>query len=96
MIADYSKQRTNPDQIQMAQSAKSLGAFYTDAQVSNFLTWWAIRSEQCLVMDPCLGGGVFLHSAGQRLLELGGQPAGQLFGMEVDPIAYTRTVSKLS
>lgn len=96
MIAIHSKQRKNSDQIQTGQNAKSLGAFYTDAQVANFLTWWAIRSEQYLVMDPSFGGGVFLHSAGQRLLELRGQPAVRLFGMEVDPIAYTRTVSKLS
>jgi hypothetical protein len=34
-----------------ADSAKALGAFYTDIQVADFLVWWAIRSARDTVMD---------------------------------------------
>src|SRR3990172_6231353 len=57
------------------ESAKALGVFYTDAQVAEFLVWWGIRTGRDTVMDPSFGGGVFLRSACQRLLRLGGEPA---------------------
>jgi adenine-specific DNA-methyltransferase len=41
-------------------SAKALGAFYTDSQIADFLVWWAIRSSRDTVMDPSFGGGGFL------------------------------------
>ncbi len=78
------------------QSAKSLGAFYTDAQIADFLTWWAIRSKRCLTMDPSCGDGVFLQAASKRLLELGGQPTDQVFGVEVDPAVFARAARKLA
>src|SRR5690242_13955132 len=42
---------------------KALGAFYTDAQVAEFLVWWAVRSRAETVIDPSFGGGVFLRAA---------------------------------
>ena len=30
--------------------AKTFGAFYTDAQIADFLVWWAIRSAHDTVM----------------------------------------------
>lgn len=77
-------------------SAKSLGAFYTDAQIADFLSWWAICSADDLVMDPSFGGGVFLRSACKRLTRLGSQLADQVFGIEIDPDVYTRIANKLS
>jgi hypothetical protein len=62
------------DRTPNGESAKALGAFYTDVQVADFLVWWAIRSPRDTVMDPSFGGGVFLRSACHRLLSLGGQP----------------------
>lgn len=78
------------------ESAKALGAFYTDVQVADFLVWWAIRSARDTVMDPSFGGGVFLRSACRRLVNLGGQPAAQVFGAEIDPGVYSLIVDKLS
>jgi adenine-specific DNA methylase len=75
---------------------KALGAFYTDAQVADFLVWWAIRSTHDTVMDPAFGGGVFLRSACRRLENLGGQPARQVFGVEIDPKVHDTIVDKLS
>lgn len=79
-----------------ADGAKALGAFYTDVQVADFLVWWAIRSAQDVVLDPSFGGGVFLRSACKRLLEMGGQPATQVLGVEVDPAVHARIAEKLA
>ena len=87
------KQATLP--LPGIESAKTLGAFYTDAQVADFLVWWAVRSGQDTVMDPSFGGGVFLRSACQRLAQLGGKPAGQVHGVEVDAGTHTRISEKL-
>jgi adenine-specific DNA methylase len=79
-----------------APTAKTLGAFYTDTQVADFLVWWAIRSPHDTVMDPSFGGGVFLRSACERLLQLGGDPADQVSGVEVDPAVHARIAEKLA
>jgi len=75
-----------------AERAKALGAFYTDSQIAEFLVWWAVRTPGETVIDPCFGGGVFLRCACKRLASLGGDPPNQVFGVELDPIAF-RTVS---
>jgi len=74
---------------------KALGAFYTDAQVAEFLVWWGIRSETDSVMDPSFGGGVFLRAASKRLLRLGGAPTAQVRGVEVDADVFNRIRDKL-
>jgi len=76
-------------------SAKALGAFYTDIQIADFLVWWAIRSARDTVMDPSFGGGVFLRSACNRLVALGGNPKDQVFGVEIDPGVHKLIVDKL-
>lgn len=82
--------------IPNGEDAKARGAFYTDAQIADFLVWWAVRSAQDTVMDPSFGGGVFLRSTCKRLLKLGGRPAAQIFGIEVDPNVHIRIAEKLS
>jgi adenine-specific DNA-methyltransferase len=76
--------------------AKALGAYYTDAQVADFLAWWAIRSRSDTVMDPCFGGGVFLRAACRRIREFGGRPQESIFGVEVDAGVFTRIAAKLA
>jgi adenine-specific DNA-methyltransferase len=78
------------------ESAKTLGAFYTDVQVADFLVWWAIQSAHDTVMDPSFGRGVFLRSACKRLVRLGGHPGAQVSGVEVDPQVYNLILDKLS
>ncbi len=80
----------------LKESAKTLGAFYTDDQVADFLVWWAVRSAYDTLMDPSFGGGVFLNSICRRLASLGGQPAEQVFGVEIDPKVHTSTIDRLA
>jgi adenine-specific DNA methylase len=77
------------------EPAKALGAFYTDAQVADFLVAWAVRSPHDCVIDPSFGGGVFLRSCCKHLRAIGGEPARQVFGIEVDAAVYKRIASKL-
>jgi len=34
----------------VGELAKTFGAFYTDAQIADFLVWWAIRSPRDTIM----------------------------------------------
>ncbi len=88
--------RQETESISGAERAKMQGVFYTDAQIADFLVWWAIRSALDTVMDPSFGGGVFLRSVCNRLLELGGQPAHQIHGVELDAEVHAQIAEKLS
>lgn len=77
------------------QTVKALGAFYTDIQIADFLVWWAVRSASDTVLDPSFGGGVFIRSACNRTLSLGGIPARQIFGVELDAKVYSLISEKL-
>jgi len=77
------------------QTAKALGAFYTDIQVADFLVWWAVRSGNDTVMDPSYGGGVFIRSACNRILELSGIPRHQVFGVELDENVHSLISEKI-
>ncbi len=79
----------------LAPDAKALGAFYTDSQVADFLVWWAIRDPHDTVLDPSFGGGVFLRSACERLLKIGGNPANQVYGVEIDAEVHAKIAPQL-
>jgi len=81
--------------LESSSDAKSLGAYYTDPQIADFLAWWAIRSAADTVLDPCFGGGIFLRSACQRLQQLGGPVQTQVFGVEIDGEVHRRIATKL-
>lgn len=90
------KATTKTEYSPTGESAKALGAFYTDVEVADFLVWWAIRSARDTVMDPSFGGGVFLHSACRRLVTISGQPTTQVFGVEIDSQVHNLVSSRLS
>ena len=75
--------------------AKTLGAYYTDAQVADFLVRWAVREKHEKILDPSFGGGVFLRSASKRLADIGGSPI-QVFGIELDQNVHSRVAEKLA
>lgn len=78
------------------ENAKTLGAYYTDARVADFLIWWAVRSPQDAVLDPSFGGGTFLRSACERLRRFGAHPGALVWGIEIDPQVHARTAEWLA
>lgn len=62
---------------------KSHGAFYTPSAVATFLTHWAIRSPDDVVLDPSAGDGVFLTAAATRLRAHGGSDRNHVIGVEM-------------
>jgi len=76
-------------------SAKALGAFYTDTQIAEFLVWWAIRSRHDTILDPSFGGGVFLRAACKRISSLGGSAGRQVHGIELDGSVHRKIAGKL-
>jgi adenine-specific DNA-methyltransferase len=86
------------DQLELdgfVQQPKALGAYYTDAQIADFLVNWAVRTPQDTILDPSFGGGVFLRSACKRLRKLNGRPDERMFGIEIDPLVHKCISQKL-
>lgn len=76
---------------------KKLGAFYTPLQVSTLLTAWGLRSHSDKVLEPCFGGCTFLEASVNRLKQLGNKhPEKNLFGCDIDPVAFTYLRSRVS
>jgi adenine-specific DNA-methyltransferase len=78
------------------ERAKERGAYYTQGSVADFLVWWAVRAPGDIVLDPSSGGGVFLRAAAERLNDLGGQPAAQVKGVEIDADEHGRVQAMLA
>jgi adenine-specific DNA-methyltransferase len=71
--------------IDTAEARKARGAFFTPAELTDFVASWAVRSTADRVLEPSCGEAAFLISAGERLKALGAaRPGeGQLQGIEI-------------
>jgi adenine-specific DNA methylase len=81
-----------------AARQKGLGAFYTPAPIARELVTWAIRASSDSVLDPSFGSLAFLEAAEARLGTLSAgetQPAGRLYGIEVDDQAFAAAAARL-
>lgn len=68
---------------------RKLGAFYTPEDLSTILAHWAIKSKSDTILEPSFGGCGLLAAARDALIELGSmQPAAQIFGADVDRLAF--------
>lgn len=77
---------------------KARGAFFTPPQISNFVTNWAIRDAQDVVLEPSCGEAAFLIPAGQRLRSLGADLESlppQLMGVELHDSSIKAALSLL-
>lgn len=81
---------------------KARGAFFTPAEICDFVTAWAVRSPSDRVLEPSCGEAAFLISAGERLRALGARPEtaeqlhgfNQLHGVELhEPSALNAAVA---
>ena len=65
---------------------KRLGRYDTPRPIAQAMTDWAIRSASDKVLEPSVGGGVFLRSAIARLTSLGSRkPRKQVYVCDIDP-----------
>lgn len=65
---------------------KARGAFFTPAEITDFLACWAVRSASDTLLEPSCGEAAFLLSAAARLDELGMSRESiqrQLHGIEI-------------
>lgn len=58
-------------QIEVAEGRKARGAFFTPPNISQFMTDWAVRSPDDVVLEPSCGEAAFLLPAAKRLQNLG-------------------------
>jgi len=62
------------DPSDSASLRKGRGAFFTPDEIARFLTEWAIRSSEDLVLEPAAGDAAFLVAAVARLRDLASDP----------------------
>lgn len=68
---------------------RTLGAYYTPADVGQLLCKWSIRSHNEHVLEPSFGGCTFLDASIEQLSALGHPtPEKQIFGCDIDPMAF--------
>jgi adenine-specific DNA-methyltransferase len=57
--------------LAIAGERKARGAFFTPPDISRFMTEWALRSPDDVVLEPSCGEAAFLLPAAERLRQLG-------------------------
>lgn len=65
---------------------KARGAFFTPSEISVYLTQWAIRRPEDVILEPSCGEACFLLNAGDQLKRLGANAGAwrrQLHGIEI-------------
>lgn len=80
------KSKRKAQELGPSAERKQRGAFFTPPEVAKFLTGWAIRSPNDLVLEPTCGEAAFLMPAVACLRELGASPEAisrQIFGVDV-------------
>lgn len=73
-----------------SERRKDLGAFYTPRPMAAKLVEWAIRTPTDSMIDPSLGGSIFLEVAKERLLALGDGSEDLrdlVYGVDMDEVA---------
>ena len=74
---------------------KARGAFYTPAEIADYLAQWAIRAPSDTVLEPSCGEASLLRAAWKRLEGLATASeaeVGSILGYELDPVS-SRTAS---
>jgi adenine-specific DNA-methyltransferase len=80
-----------PTSAETAIEIKSRGAFYTPAQLTRFLSRWAVRTTNERVLEPSCGDGAFVTAVADRFAALGRITlGGQLIGVEREPAEAER------
>ncbi len=75
-----------PATPETSEQLKARGAFYTPAELTEFLSSWAIRTSSDRVLEPSCGDGAFITAIADRFAMLGLRELGpRLLGIEREP-----------
>ena len=73
---------------------KLLGRFDTPRPIAQAMADWAVRSPDETVLEPSVGGGVFVRSVSARLSALGASsPLQHIFACDIDPTPCAEVIS---
>lgn len=73
------------------ESAQKLrGGFYTDPDIADFLSRWALAKKPRRVLEPSCGDGAFIES----VTRLAGQSLGSVFACELDAAEAAKAASR--
>ncbi|CDX41180.1 putative N-6 DNA methylase [Mesorhizobium plurifarium] len=72
---------------------KALGAFYTPANLAQYLAGWAVVSPGATVLEPSIGRGALVEAI---LENLDGAVGGRVIGCEIDEDTYHAARAKFS
>lgn len=85
---------SGPETTVQVEKRRLLGRFDTPRPIAQALATWAIRKPNEKVLEPSVGGGVFVRSSERRLRDLGStSPRGQIFACDIDPDACSAIVN---
>ena len=86
------------EEIIPGEERRKLGEYYTPRDIAEFMTRWAIRGKEEVVLDPACGSGTFLVESFYRLTELGCAPEkaiASLHGIDINPLAVLMSAVNL-
>lgn len=76
---------------QLPRTQRALGAFYTPSVAASFMAAWALRGDSERAIEPSMGDGQFLRALGLHAERVGHRGV-ELWGVELDQVAYRETV----
>lgn len=81
----------------MVTEEKKHGQTYTPEKISKFLTRWAVRSPEDLILEPSVGEGQFVFDAQDQLTQLGAdkdESLESIYGMDINSAAISTLQKK--
>ena len=82
----------NGDAVDSPSRRKARGAFFTPPKIARYLTRWAVRDADDMVLEPSCGEAAFLTEASARLIELGNSSP-RVFGVDIHASSATQAES---
>lgn len=83
------------DPLDSATHRKARGAYFTPPAIASFVTDWAVRSPEDLVLEPSAGDAEFLVHAVRRLHDLGAL-APLVHGVELHPWSAQHGIDRVA
>jgi adenine-specific DNA-methyltransferase len=83
--------------MESEKSRKLRGGYYTPKSITEFISRWAIRDKDDIVLEPSCGDGTFIDSIFSRLLELEADKpslSSQVYLIEHDPLEAKKAISR--